>query len=225
PMIQLIAQESPKPPGTGNHLDIGCATGELLLKTRQQFQKSYGIDSEEKMIELADAKSDKFPGVTFQTMNMLHIGEHFPPNFFNVISCMGNTLVHLPGPKEVGRFITESRKLLSGGGRLIIQILNYQRVIEQNVTSLKDLTAGRYVFKRSYSILKDHDKVVFHGILVNRKTGKTMRSETSLYTLTKDVLHALLEQNGFTGIEHFGSLKKEPYSSESPLLITAASAG
>jgi hypothetical protein len=158
-------------------------------------------------------------------MNMLHISEHFPPHLFHVISCVGNTLVHLPGPKQVGRFLSEASNLLGGGGRLIIQILNYQRIIEQEITSLEDLTSGRYIFKRSYSILKDRNKVIFHGLLVNRKTGKTMEAETSLYTLTKNVLHSLLEQNNFTRIDHYGSLDKNPYSDESPLLVTTASAG
>jgi hypothetical protein len=52
-----------------------------------------------------------------------------------------------------------------------------------------------------------------------------MEAETSLYTLTKNVLHSLLEQNNFTRIDHYGSLDKNPYSDESPLLVTTASAG
>jgi SAM-dependent methyltransferase len=66
--------------------------------------------------------------------------------------CIGNSLVHLSDYKQVGAFLEQVYNLLQPNGHLLIQILNYNRILHDHVMKLPDIRRadGSLLFERFY---------------------------------------------------------------------------
>jgi SAM-dependent methyltransferase len=64
--------------------------------------------------------------------------------------CLGNTLVHLTETSDLERFFADTARVLSPGGLLIIQILNYDHILDSGLTELPVIDSERVIFRRCY---------------------------------------------------------------------------
>src|SRR5690606_1972810 len=55
---------------------------------------------------------------------------------FDALICIGNSLVHLIGKEEILKALRGFYSRLHSKGMAIIQIINYDRIIEQNIDAL-----------------------------------------------------------------------------------------
>jgi tRNA (uracil-5-)-methyltransferase TRM9 len=95
-------------------LDLGCGNGRFIELFRNRNIDYIGIDISQKMIEIA---RQKFPDGNFQIFDGLAIP--FPDNYFDVIFCIA-VLHHIPGSQLRQEFLTEARRVLKQGGKLIL---------------------------------------------------------------------------------------------------------
>ena len=118
-------------------LDVGCGTGDLALALSRAGFTVTGIDSDLEMLNRAEAKAASGGPVTFTRMDMREISARLSPSSFDAVLCLGNTLVHLDGLPEIEAFCAEARTILRDGGCLLLQILNYDHILDHNsATSL-----------------------------------------------------------------------------------------
>jgi glycine/sarcosine N-methyltransferase len=102
-------------------LDIGCATGELALALSKKGHHVVGIDLDGKMVELARQKTKKTGlKAEFFVKDMAKIGVDFSSAYFDVVLCLGNTLVHLESLEKIEQFLSAMGKVLKKGGMVII---------------------------------------------------------------------------------------------------------
>ena len=111
-------------------LDIGCATGNLTELLGEKTGNVVGIDLDKELLKEA---KDKHPNLNFENMNMLEVNEKFEENSFDRVVSFGNTLVHLDSREEVEEFFQKVYKTLKFNGFFIVQIINYNRIIEKNI--------------------------------------------------------------------------------------------
>ena len=52
---------------------------------------------------------------------------------FDLIFCIGNSMVHLNDNEEILRFLRNCKKSLKVGGYLLLQIVNYDRILVKNI--------------------------------------------------------------------------------------------
>lgn len=144
-------------------------------------------------------------------------------NKFDLIFCIGNSLVHLNNNDEICIFLKKCANNLNPGGNLILQIVNYDRVLAKDVKSLPlikneevDLT-----FERYYDYISDIHKINFRTIL--KVDGMTLENNVLLHPIKSEELIALLEKAGFINIKTFGNFKKDEYDpmNSVPLVIVA----
>jgi len=203
-----------------NILDIGCGTGNLLLSFSNSNSKLYGIDLDNEMLEIAKKKDIK-NSINFSYMNMLTINEKFDNNKFDTIICFGNTIVHLDDLKQINQFVEKVRKTLKNKGNFLIQLINYDRIIDQNINCLSTIDNEVISFKRNYTYIKKLNKIQFDTKLVIKKTNDIIENSILLYPLRKKELINILENNGFVVREIFGSFQKSIYGDEAiPLIIS-----
>ena len=206
-------------------LDVGCGTGDLALALSRYRYAVTAIDSDRAMIEKAKEKGRDCDFVSFHQTDMRALPAAFGAEFFDGVLCLGNTLVHLAGPEEIGSFLADTARILKKGGRLIVQILNYDHVLDHSVQTLPLIDNQVIRFDRSYTFGHDRASLLFATRLTVKKTGETVENAIPLYPLRRGELDRLLDKAGFVGRTYYGDFGGSPLREESlPLIVEASMA-
>ena len=206
-------------------LDIGCATGKLALQLAQNGDFVTGIDLNEDLLNQANSKIG-FEGfeknnLKFQKGNMLELKTDFQPGQFDVVLCFGNTLVHLQTPALVQQMLDGVFAVLKPGGHFLLQILNYDYILSEPVTSLPVIDTENIRFTRKYKFPEIGLLISFQTELLIKSEGKTIKNETPLLALQSQQLIEMLQKAGFSEIELFSNFKQEPFGGKHlPLVVS-----
>lgn len=208
-------------PSVTSLLDVGCGTGDLTVQLATSFKRITGIDLDVAMLEIARKSTPE--NVEFQSLNMLDIGKRLGMGTYEGILCFGNTLVHLNEPQNISAFIQQAAGVLARGGKLLIQIINYDRILDQKIKALPPIESNQYSFERIYHYNKDEHILNFETILKIKKRGESIRNQIPLYPLRKAELSDMLKEAGFSSISYFGNFLKAPLKKSSIPLVVEAS--
>ena len=190
-------------------LDVGAATGNLTAYLSSQGYEVTAIDLSERLIAKAAEK-----GVTVQQLNMLAIDEL--PTFDNIV-CIGNTLPHLDSKTSVQLFLQKAYRQLTQGGKLVLQLVNFQKYFAQQqgdyLGNLPLIENDKVKFERYY-YLNEEGKIRFKTIL-----DDTIKNEELLQPIFADQLTQWLTQIGFQAINLYGNFKKDPFDKEKSMAL------
>ena len=151
-------------------LDVGCGTGEHVAFFAGLDARAVGLDRSEKMIEQAkDHESGGaarfFLGDAREAREAL---ANEPP--FGLCICLGNMLPHILEEGELNALFREVRELLAPDGLFLVQILNYRRILDQNIRHLPlNLRRG-----------EDSEEIVFLRLLRPAEKGRILFFPTTL---------------------------------------------
>ena len=200
-------------------LDIGCATGNLTELLGEKTGNVVGIDLDKELLKEA---KDKHPNLNFENMNMLEVNEKFEENSFDRVVSFGNTLVHLDSREEVEEFFQKVYKTLKFNGFFIVQIINYNRVIEKNIKNLPTIDNEKVKFVRDYEYDKSIGKVDFITELTIKEANLNIKNNIKLLALTKIEIQKFLGETGFRNIEFYGDFEGRELSDNSEAVIFVA---
>lgn len=200
-------------------LDIGCATGNLTELLGEKTRNIVGIDLDKELLKEAKYKH---PNLNFENMNMLKINEKFEENSFDRVVSFGNTLVHLDSREEVEEFFQKVYKTLKFNGLFIVQIINYNRIIEKNIKNLPTIDNEKVKFVRDYEYDKSIGKVDFITELTRKEANLNIKNNIKLLALTKVEIQKFLGETGFRNIEFYGDFERRELSDNSEALIFVA---
>lgn len=186
----------------GHALDLGCGTGRLTDVIDQLGMHVKGIDLDPHMIEIARRK---YPHLEFKSEDMIEYMKN-PSQTYDLITCFGNTIVHLE-QDLLNQLFTQVSLLLNKHKYFIIQLLNYQKILLEKPDSLPDLLDDNLLLKRNYAYFKDY--IMFQTILFDNDDVYEL-GETKLYPYTHHRLIDLALQHGFE-TEVFGDVSFSPY--------------
>jgi glycine/sarcosine N-methyltransferase len=207
----------------GMFVDIGCATGNLAIAVSQQEKSVLGIDYDDELIHIAQNKKGQIPNITFLQDDMRNVKKITYAGSASTICCLGNTLVHLNDSDDINAFIYDVYDVLMSGGTFIMQIINYDNVLENNIQELKPIDNDVLQFFRYYSYEEQSNLLSFKTKLVPKNSeNQKIENEVLLYPLLHDELERMLNDNGFKNIQYFGSYDMQPYTKDSFLLIAVA---
>lgn len=189
-------------------LDVGCGNGRLTEAFRDKKIEYLGVDSSEKLIELARknyvreiAASPRGCGVPclagrqarndnvsyeFQVADILEL-DKLPEKDFDYVFCIA-VLHHLPGNETRIKALEELRKKLKPGGKIVITVWNLW---------------GRQKFRKlifKYGLLKllGRNKMDFGDILFSWKNNKGEKISRRYYhAFTKNELKKMAAAAGF----------------------------
>ena len=191
-------------------LDAGCATGDLAFELAASGCEVTGIDLDSDMIKIAKKKSAETLYKDFELhffhksmINLKGLGD------FNTVVCFGNTLPHLSSNSDVKSFFQQTKTLLRPNGRLIFQIINFDRLGNSPVFDFPDIDAGTSIFKRSYSRRTD-GRIDFKISLEDKQTGDIAGDSTALLPLKRDMLIAMMVAANFSDIKLYSDYEKKP---------------
>jgi glycine/sarcosine N-methyltransferase len=204
-------------------LDIGCGIGTLSFELTNYYKYVLGIDMDAEMIRAAsNKKEDESKAIQFQQMSMLKLDTFIDRNSIGGIICFGNTLVHLNSIDEIADFLQQSKAVLKLSGKLLLQIVNYDKIIEKNIKQLPLIENDEILFERNYCYRKSENKIDFNTRLTVKSTHQIIENSIELLPLLKNELTLLLNKAGFDNCNYYGKFNKELYSIDSPALIVEA---
>ncbi|MEH7391299.1 class I SAM-dependent methyltransferase [Bacillus sp. JJ1474] len=205
-------------------LDIAAGAGNQAIELAKAGYHVTAVDLDEKMVEKVEQKlMDHHLNLSSLKLDMRNI-DHFHDRSFDAAICIGNSIVHLESFEEISMSIKKIWNVLSEDGVLIIQTVNYDRILQHHITDLPliELPYKGVTFKRTY----DHfeNKIKFNGaITINQGAGiQTFSNSVELYPLTSNELNESLKMAGFGRVQLFGDFKGSAYTTESPALIGIA---
>ena len=203
-------------------LDVGCAIGDLSFALAHFGFPTWAFDFDAQMIGIAqNAKPEDTMFPVFEQQDMRTIDQHYPKSFFDTIICFGNTLVHLLTDDDISQFLRAAYQVLSPEGKLTIQILNYQHIIDHHIESLPLIDNEHIRFERNYIFQEGSDLIDFNTKLTVKSTGQEIENSVKLYDIRKNKLQELLEHAGFMDVDFFGNFNMEPLLENSlPLIVT-----
>jgi len=219
----LLFLDSRVEPGS-RILDIACGTGGYSLALAQKGHRVTGVDLDRAMIRSAGSKvRDSNLAPDFRVMDMLSMTEALDPGF-DLIFCIGNSLVHLETDEQVGQLLADCRTLLRPEGALVLQIINYDRILAQGLTGLPTLREDDLEFLRFYEVDPAGGVVIFRTELRvgGDRDQRVIRNQVPLRIVGKERLRRLVRTAGFQNLELFGDFDGRPFDPESlPLILSA----
>jgi len=190
-------------------LDVGAATGNLTAYFLSQDYEVTAIDLSDRLIAKAAEK-----GIVVQKLNMLNIDKL---STFDNIVCIGNTLPHLDSKASVQLFLQKAYGQLSQGGKLILQLVNFQKYFAQQqddyLGNLPLIANDKVKFERFYYLNKE-GKIRFKTIL-----DDTIENEELLQPIFADELIQWLTQIGFQTINLYGNFRKDPFDPNASMAL------
>lgn len=209
----------------GLSVDIACGVGTDVRELINQGFKVEGLDLDNSMIIEAERKS-KEQGILTRwiTGSMLELEQYYSKDTLSNIMCTGNSLVHLPSREDIFTFIEEAYKCLSDDGILIIQIINFDRILDQRIerlpTIINEEEQVKFVRKYEHMDTPSGTKIKFIGEL--EKAGKRTINSVDLLAMRQNDLIAIMNEVGFNQVDTFGNFKGEAYDEKSYATIVMA---
>lgn len=197
-------------------LDIACATGGYAAALSELGYDVTAFDMDPFMMEACRTrmKEGNFPVRTFQG-DMLEVGDL--EERYDLAYCIGNSLVHLDRLEDVATFLEGCHKVLRPNGRLVVQIVNYDRILEYDMKSLPTIfnSEVNLSFERLYEYQEETGKILFTGKLDvwRQKFVNTI----ALLPITSKQLMDMVDEYGFKDVEIYGDFMKKPFDPKTSL--------
>lgn len=185
-------------------LDVACGTGGYSLELAKQGYEVTASDLDTEMIHQLRIKAKKIgKRVKSIQANMLDL-ENKISDKFDLVFCIGNSIVHLENLLQIRSFLCNAKNLLKNDGSLILQIINFDRVLQKDIKSLPTLNDEDLglTFERYYNYNKLENIIYFKTKL--KVDGESFENEIPLYPLLANELIQAVTDAGFKNINLFG---------------------
>lgn len=195
-------------------LDIACGNGSYAIALAKAGYLVTAIDSDKGMIESARAKAD---------LEDISIGAIACPmeeikscieGEFDAAYCIGNSIVHLESKEKIATFLKDLHDVIKEEGKVIIQMINYDRIMKHGVTELPYIAHEPIGLKfyRSYRLAKDKKHISFDTTF--KLEDKCSEHSVLLIPLLKGELIELAKEAGFKVEACYGDFSKAPFNED-----------
>lgn len=207
-------------------LDVGCGTGEHARHFAEGGWDVVGVDLSEKMVEDAQdhAGATEAGGTArFELRDAADAGS-LPEAPFGAAICLGNGFAFLEDEDALGRFLSGVAAALLPGAPFLVQLLNYERILDGGVRALgvnvrplpEDEGDGEIVFLRVFRP-RDDGSLGFFPITLTLTPGADppvqVRSarEGTHHPWRRSALETAFAEHGFADVRVLGGMAHVPY--------------
>ncbi len=186
-------------------IDLACGSGLHTIVLNKLGVTTTGIDISSEMLELARKNASQYgihADFISQSMEELNVSQPA-----DALLCLGNSIPHLQNESALKNVLKRAKDSIRSGGWLVLQILNYSKILEKQERIIAVHETDNKTFIRFYDFMESH---LQFNILLIEKTGNNLThtlNSTQLQPFTHNTLIKNLDQTGFTNIEIFGNLE------------------
>lgn len=197
--------------GFRSALDVACGTGLHAIILTQLGVATIGVDRSAAMLDQARRQAEDL-GVIIPWIHapMQALASQITTPS-QALFCLGNSLPHILAPTELDVTIPNFYDCLTEGGVLVIQLLNYARVLAQQQRIVAIHRNAETVYVRFYDF--QAETVQFNVLTIHFQgaTSTHHLHSTPLKPYTKADLEPVLTQHGFINLEYFGDMQFHPF--------------
>lgn len=184
--------------------DLGCGTGADSIALASLDLKVTGFDPSSEMIRVANenAKKEKLD-ITFHASSIHSIPESFTKKFDMVVS-LGNTFANVER-KFFSSSLKKCSELLKPNGVLVIQVLNYEKILSQKKRIVNIREGKESYFIRFYDF--NNDEIIFNILVFNKANPKQNKLySTNVYPYKIEDFIKQLNKADFNKTEFYADL-------------------
>jgi glycine/sarcosine N-methyltransferase len=200
--------------------EFASGTGTVSIGLSLEGYKVTGVDYSPDMIRQAQNKAEEFKSKTHfveADIAKIDLGRKF-----DLLLCLGNTVPHFVSTKPLGALLANARKHLNDGGVLILQQLNYNRILTEKPATFEinvDRNIVRIKQYRYRKTLIDFWVTIADGSHIPPQINN---SKITLKPWLRNDLVTAVDNAGFKRIRVYGNYSKERFSIKSKDLILVA---
>jgi SAM-dependent methyltransferase len=200
--------------------EFGCGTGTVALGLALEGFHMVGVDISQDMLSKAHQKSKGLKiKPDFIKADIINVKL---PEKFDMLLCLGNTVPLIYRLPDARRLFKNFARHLNPGGILIIQQLNYDRILKEKPRTFAIDRIENQLRIKQYNYLRN--LVNFTVTIVDHSSAppKIERSRSRLRPWKKTDLISELKSAGFYKISAYGDYSKNRFSGRSKDLIIKA---
>jgi len=209
--------------GIKRAVDAGCGSGFHSLLLAQLGVKVAAVDVSAEMLRRLRKHAREF-GVQIRALQCrFQEMRKSIPDQHDTLFCLGNSLTHTLRTDGLRATFRSFASVLRPGGILLLQLLNYERILEgrDRIQSFKE--SGGKTFVRFYDY--DDKGIIFNILTLERSEGRVQQRVESvrLRPWLRSEIVAALEGSGFVGCKSFGGISLERFvpSTSKDLVVLA----
>lgn len=192
--------------------DIGCGSGVDSISLSSLGLKVTAFDPSVEMLKVAEANAKRLNvKVGFHNFSADNIPTEFNNNF-DLVASLGNTFANIPKEK----FLTSLRRcfeILKPNGQLLIQVLNYEKILADKQRIVNITEAADKYFIRFYDFLDE--QIIFNILTFSKaKPFENKLISTNINPHSTENFSAGLEKARFKSLQFYSNLELSPYSKE-----------
>lgn len=202
--------------GARRVLDAACGTGMHAIAFARQGRASAGADISPVMIAKAQENARRAGAeVQWKVAGFGELSRRFDSPF-DAVTCLGNSLPHLPDDRALDAALADFARLLRPGGLLVIQDRNYDAVLASPGRAVhlnaREEPDGETLFVRMTEP-RGGEAVEFTILTLRKRAGawSVDLAATPLRAITRAAMEAALARAGFGAVEVYGDYSRAAY--------------
>ena len=199
-------------PGMKYAADLGCGSGVDSIALTSSGLKVTAFDPSAEMLEVAkkNAERDKAK-VTFHNQSIGFISEDFDYQFDLVVS-LGNTFANID-KGLLTNSLQRCKQILKPEGTLLIQVLNYEKILNEKQRMVNITEGVNKYFIRFYDFIGS--EITFNILKFNKeKPSEHKLISTKVFPHSQDDFDAILKKLEFSNVEYFSDFQRTIFKSE-----------
>ena len=214
----------------GKILDVACGDGGYSLELAKQGFQVVGFDLSPGMIQVAldnkkklEDTQEPIAGSTEFIVGDMRYAHELGKDFAGLF-CIGNSLAHLINDHDLEDTVNNFYKALRDEGTAIVQVVNFDYMVNNKVPNLATISNQEITFERKYHYREDGLIDFNTWLTVNGadSSKETYKNSVVLKPLFVEHLDKLFYQAGFKSLEHYGAYDGRDYKADSPATIIVA---
>jgi len=193
-------------------LDIACGTGINAIALARLGCAVTATDISPAMLGQAQENARRLAvRVEWIAADMLQLADRLAGHRFELALCLGNSVPHLTGPAELHRLFGDVHGLLAPHGVLVVQLLNYDRVLAERERIVTITRGGDETFIRFYDFLDPHLGFNLLKVAWEGDTARWNMASTRLYPFRRNEVDEAAARAGFAHRQVSGGLDFAAY--------------
>ena len=202
-------------------LSVECGPAFLSEKLQEKHYIPL-TDSFAEFVQIANTRqaNKENPAHVFN-LNPADIARYLGKKFFNVIFCLCYRIIFMKDRTLIKKFLFDSKMLLSDGGYLVLDILNFSKY-DYSETKI-DLPPKKAERATLYSsVIKNSDSVQYklyqHVVTASGKLIDEVKDEL-ICPISMETIRSYAKEVKYSSCEFFSDYKRTPYSPDSDKII------
>ena len=201
-------------------LDAACGTGLYAIALAKMGVKTLGADISAAMIDQARQNAAQAGVQVDWLCEPMQKLSYKVRERFDAVLCMGNSIPHLLTDADLRAALSGFVELLRPGGVVVVQLLNYERVLAQNERIVGINRGGGKEYVRFYDFLPG--RVRFNILEIDWSAGQCAHRlhGTELRPYTADDLAKGLMRQGCSSVDYHSGLSFEAFDPRTDQTVT-----